>query len=152
MLVAKFTTENLMGVLMKHLHAPALAIKRKFAHTIHSALHPASPQYDWLLNMYKWKIKWEKLVRFKLWTLFFFFSKKTHIFRPCLGHHVQAEVYKVLPFTFQFCSNKCHYKSFRTSKKKLLMCFLHVNQFNMGIVMLTLLYTTAFIISHSYKI
>lgn len=32
MLVAKFTTGNLMGVLMKHLHAPVLAVKRENLH------------------------------------------------------------------------------------------------------------------------
>lgn len=148
MLVAKFTTGNLMGVLMEHLHAPVLAIKRKYLHIQYIQLY-IQPLlcHDCLLNMYKWKIKWGKLDSFKVWTFL-----KRHlqtVFRP---PHIWAEIYKVLPFIFQFCFNKCYYKVFRLVIKKLLMCFLHANQFNMGIVMLTLLYITAFIISHSSNI
>jgi len=39
MLVAKFTTGNLMGVLMKHLRAPVLAIKRENLHIQHIQLY-----------------------------------------------------------------------------------------------------------------
>lgn len=146
--MAKFTTGNLMGVLMKHWHAPVLAMKWKNVHIQYIQLY-IQPLlcHDCLLNMCKRKIKWGKLESFKVWT-----SLKKNIFRHCLGHHLWAEIYEVLPFTFQFCFNKCHYKVFRLVIKKLLMCFLHTNQFNMGIVMLTLLYITALIISHSSNI
>lgn len=146
MLVAKFTTGNLMGVLMKHLHAAVLAIKRENLHIQYIQLY-----IQLLCNMIACLIHTNESLNGKNWQgsrsgLFF----EKHF--QCLGHHVQAEIYKVLPFTFQFCSNKCHYKVFRLVIKKLLMCFLHVNQFNTGIVMLTLLYITAFIISHSCNI
>lgn len=148
MLVAKFTTGNLMGVLMKHLHAPVLAIKRKkictfntfsFTSSLSSAMTACLICTNERLNGENWKASKSGL----------FLKKK---FRHCLGHHIWVEIYRVLPFTFLFCFNKCYYKVFRLAIKKLLMCFLHANQFNMGIVMLTLLYITAFIISHSSNI